>query len=356
MNQPQGINFMRCPVPQMDPFMAQYQPQLIFAPQNPDSTDKKPCENIPTQSMYFAPIPIQMGNPHQEQNLLKPHPMMVPMPTICNYPINFSSAAPLPLSIYRPFFPVDVQRPVPRLPIYQPIMYPNQLRIPTNTESLPQAQAKTQAEENIKEEKKLDPTPESQGLQAKPFINLSLSHNTDIKTDIKQENRKSIDTVFNNETLEKNDADPAKPKSGGAYKKRNVYKSIIRHMYSYIRKNREAIIKVLQSVGFTTSQIEHAFFEVSCNNESEMKQSNKKQSQTTIRKLIEEKSIYTYILRETLNSMIKNWDEGKHGKVSSKNLGTYRDVCITYYKESVKALEGLESEKVKPLQPLAPTS
>jgi len=126
--------------------------------------------------------------------------------------------------------------------------------------------------------------------------------------------------------------------AGGAYKRRNVYKSIVRHMFSYIRKNREEIIKILQEAGYGMSDIEHAFFEVSCYNDMEQQKGNKKQSQSTIKKMVETRSIYTYILRETLFAMIKSWEEGKHGKVSSKNLGTYKDVCFEYYNEAVQVL------------------
>lgn len=132
--------------------------------------------------------------------------------------------------------------------------------------------------------------------------------------------------------------DAEKATSGGAYKRRNVYKSIVRHMFSYIRKNRDGIIKILLAAGYPMNEIEHAFFEVSCYNDLEQQRGNKKQSQTTIRKMVDKPTIYTYILRETLNAMIKGWNEGKHGKVATKNLATYRDVCLAYYNEAVKTI------------------
>jgi len=124
--------------------------------------------------------------------------------------------------------------------------------------------------------------------------------------------------------------------SGKAYKSRNVYKSIIRHLFSYIRKNREDIIRILRDAGFSMPEIEHGFFKVNYYNDLEREQSIKKNSQATIKKMVSKKTIYTYILRETLNTMLHNWDSGKLGKVSETNSEVYKDVCKYFYEEAVR--------------------
>ena len=126
--------------------------------------------------------------------------------------------------------------------------------------------------------------------------------------------------------------------SGKAYKSRNVYKSIIRHLFSYIRKNREDIIRILTEAGFPMSDIEHGFFKVNYYNDLERDQSSKKNSQSIIKKMVAKRTIYTYILRETLNTMLHNWTLGKYGKVSEGNSDVYRDVCQYFYDECAKML------------------
>lgn len=120
-----------------------------------------------------------------------------------------------------------------------------------------------------------------------------------------------------------------------AYKRRNVYKSIIRHMFSYIRQNRKEIIEFLTAFGFTLHEIEHAFFKVNYYNDMEREKGNPKRAQAMIKKIITHKSIFSYILREALHCMIRNWSEGKYGKISRENAEIYLDVCNKYYDELV---------------------
>ena len=136
---------------------------------------------------------------------------------------------------------------------------------------------------------------------------------------------------------------PAMPRkekqaSTSTYKHRNVYKSIIRHMYSYIRKQRSEIVGILQKQGFSMQDVEHAFYEIGCYNDMERQKGKKKVSQSLVKRIATDKTIYTYVLRETLNTMLKNWDEGKFGRLTKKNVSTYKDVCQKYYNETVKAL------------------
>ncbi len=125
---------------------------------------------------------------------------------------------------------------------------------------------------------------------------------------------------------------------GSAYRRRNVYKSIIRHTFAYVRKNREDIISILQAGGFSMSEIEHAFFKINYYNDEERQAGGRKRSQNIVRNIVAKKSIYVYILCEALNAMLKRWEQGAYGKVTRKNATIYKDVCKKYYDETVRVL------------------
>lgn len=134
------------------------------------------------------------------------------------------------------------------------------------------------------------------------------------------------------------------PKSGKglvkgiSYESRNVYKSLIRHIFSYTRKNRETIVEILLQSGYVMSEVEHAFYKINCYNELEREKAFKKKAQATIRKMMGAKTIYTYILRETLNALLINWNKGKLGKISERNYEVYKEVCGKFYQETVQII------------------
>jgi len=126
---------------------------------------------------------------------------------------------------------------------------------------------------------------------------------------------------------------------GNAYKRRNVYKSIVQHMFTYIKKNKAEVITVLCGNGFTMRDIEHAFFNINYHNYSNQQKGSKKRSaQDIINSIISGRNIYTYMLRESLFAMLKNLDSGKCGKITKDNTDTYKMTCLRYYNEIVEAL------------------
>jgi len=125
---------------------------------------------------------------------------------------------------------------------------------------------------------------------------------------------------------------------GNAYKRRNVYKSVVQHMFVYIKKNREEIIKVLTASGFSIRDIEHAFFNANSYNYRTQDKMNKKSAQDIINGIIGKQDIYTHILRESLNAMLKNLETGRCGKITKDNLITYKETCMKYYNETVRVL------------------
>lgn len=126
--------------------------------------------------------------------------------------------------------------------------------------------------------------------------------------------------------------------SVSGYKSRNVFKSILRRMWSFTRSRKAEVLEMLKKVGYSITRIEHVFFKISQYNDIEKNNGNKKKTRLLICKMIAKKSIYTYILKETLHDMIQKWDSGKLGRVASNNLTTYQELCNIYYNAALKTL------------------
>ncbi len=124
--------------------------------------------------------------------------------------------------------------------------------------------------------------------------------------------------------------------SVNAYRRRNVYKSIIRHMHKCITKDSADISSMLTKSGYAKADVEQAFFRVSAWNNSERQSGTSKKSQSTVEKILAKKTAITYILRETLWGMMKKWETGRTGKISDANLAIYRDVCSKFYNKTVE--------------------
>jgi len=128
---------------------------------------------------------------------------------------------------------------------------------------------------------------------------------------------------------------------GNAYRRRNVYKSIIKRMASYVINNKCDITSLLRKNGYSDSAMQHAFEKVTEYNGLEATKGEAKKSQVILMKMITQKSIYTFILRETLTTMLHEWEQGKIGRVSKRNLKIYKNVCTKFLKEANKVLEGV---------------
>lgn len=123
-----------------------------------------------------------------------------------------------------------------------------------------------------------------------------------------------------------------------AYEKRNVYKSIIRHTFKYIQDNNWHIIVMLRNQGFTIESIETALQDIELLAKQENEKGKPKNSRKTLNKMLESKSVYTYILKESLEIMINNWRSGTKGKVQRKNVQIYNQVCEEYYNKAISLL------------------
>ena len=123
-----------------------------------------------------------------------------------------------------------------------------------------------------------------------------------------------------------------------AYRRRNVYKAIIRRMFSCVQKNKRTIVTLLEANGFKIEEIESAFIYVNQLNELDKQKGKSKRPQSTINKMLERRTIYTFILKETLDSMISGWDSGQTGKIMKENVQIYKEVCMKYYNRCIELL------------------
>eukprot|EP00826_Nyctotherus_ovalis_P024310 TRINITY_DN1881_c0_g3_i10.p1 TRINITY_DN1881_c0_g3~~TRINITY_DN1881_c0_g3_i10.p1 ORF type:complete len:191 (+),score=36.30 TRINITY_DN1881_c0_g3_i10:384-956(+) len=123
-----------------------------------------------------------------------------------------------------------------------------------------------------------------------------------------------------------------------AYRRRNVYKAIIRRMFSCVQKSRKAIAGLLQANGFPTEEIESAFAYVNELNELDKQKGKSKRPQSTINGMLERKTILTFVLKETLDSMMQGWQSGHTGKIMKENVQIYKEVCEKYYRRCVELL------------------
>lgn len=124
---------------------------------------------------------------------------------------------------------------------------------------------------------------------------------------------------------------PEVPPELKAYDKRNVYKSIIRHMSKFTHKYRLHFTTTLKREGFLTEEVETAFNKVTSWAEQEKHKGKPKASKKAIEEMLGVKNIYTYMLRETLHFMIQGWQDGRKNRILKKNVDIYKDVCEEYY-------------------------
>lgn len=126
--------------------------------------------------------------------------------------------------------------------------------------------------------------------------------------------------------------------AGKAYASRNVYKAILRYLQLYVKKNAAEVYRVLKETGFKNEEIAECFNVIRHYSILEFYQGSKKNAQSIIRKMASDACIFTYVLREALNAMLQNWNNGKLGKISEASSSVYKEVCGHYYSEMVKLI------------------
>lgn len=133
----------------------------------------------------------------------------------------------------------------------------------------------------------------------------------------------------------------------GGYKFRNVFKAIIRKMYTCVREKRMEYVKILQEKGFHLADIENAFVRIANFRSAERRTGRKKMGLKMVKVATQQRSIYSYILRDALESMLFEWSTGRLGRLSQQNLDIYSQVCNTYYYDLWELL-GFDSTNLYP--------
>lgn len=123
-----------------------------------------------------------------------------------------------------------------------------------------------------------------------------------------------------------------------SYMKRNVYKSIVRAMFRYVKIYRAEIIKDLMANNFDQLSINQAFMEISLLNRKDAIWKNQKNSQAALINMVSIRKPCTYILRETIRKMVEEWKKGSIGRISKKNMGIYMEVYKDFYAKASKTL------------------
>eukprot|EP00831_Metopus_contortus_P016206 TRINITY_DN16764_c0_g1_i1.p2 TRINITY_DN16764_c0_g1~~TRINITY_DN16764_c0_g1_i1.p2 ORF type:complete len:142 (-),score=45.04 TRINITY_DN16764_c0_g1_i1:191-616(-) len=91
-----------------------------------------------------------------------------------------------------------------------------------------------------------------------------------------------------------------------------------------------------------------AFVTIVKASENEIKKKTKKFAQRVINKMVEGFSIYSFILRDTLQFMLETWKQKKFGKMYRKSLPLYKNFCEQYLKR-VNALICIEKSHRRPV-------
>lgn len=126
--------------------------------------------------------------------------------------------------------------------------------------------------------------------------------------------------------------------NGAAYRRRNVYKSIIRHMYRFTFTHLEEIKELLMKAGFSPEEIQKCMDDIEYWNNLEKQSGIIKKNQVTINKILTKLSVHTYVIKESLENMLKAWECGIKGRVLQRNIKIYKEVCTLYYQQAVKLI------------------
>lgn len=130
----------------------------------------------------------------------------------------------------------------------------------------------------------------------------------------------------------------AGPLESAAHRKRNVYKSIIRHMNILVHKSFKKLKKTLLNAEYTKEEINNCFIKIVQWNDSENHRGIPKRSQSKIENLVKGRTIYTYVLLEAVKTMMSKFNRGAKGRIKKYNLEVYRAVCEDYYSRANKLI------------------
>lgn len=123
-----------------------------------------------------------------------------------------------------------------------------------------------------------------------------------------------------------------------AYKYRNVYKSVIRHLYVYTQDNKEKLQALLKEKGFGNVEIKTTFESIKGYKSEEAPKEIEKGAKFRVEGMLRDKSIITYILKATLEYMIEKWKNERYGQLYKVNSKIYIEACTRFLKRTEELL------------------
>ena len=129
------------------------------------------------------------------------------------------------------------------------------------------------------------------------------------------------------------------------FNRRNVFKSIIRNLSKYARNNHMALTKTLTDAGYVISDIEHALVDATWYKDIEGKKERNK-FKNLVDNIVKAKTPLTYILRDSLISMLQKFEMGNTKKITTENLVEYKKICMDYLVKSNNVLDERNDERL----------
>eukprot|EP00826_Nyctotherus_ovalis_P053031 TRINITY_DN6826_c0_g1_i18.p5 TRINITY_DN6826_c0_g1~~TRINITY_DN6826_c0_g1_i18.p5 ORF type:complete len:141 (+),score=39.43 TRINITY_DN6826_c0_g1_i18:1303-1725(+) len=123
-----------------------------------------------------------------------------------------------------------------------------------------------------------------------------------------------------------------------AYKYRNVYKSVIRHLYVYTQGNQDKLMNLLKEKGFEEEDIKITFEIIKNYKPEGVPKEIEKGAKYRVEGILKEKTMLTYIMKETLEYMIEKWKNERYGQLYKVNSSIYIEACKRFLKQTEELL------------------
>ena len=130
----------------------------------------------------------------------------------------------------------------------------------------------------------------------------------------------------------------------GNYRYRNACKSIIRKMNMYVIHHKDGLRNDLINAGFGKEVIEDSFKKIRYYNNTERRRGYKKVSPLLINYAANHESPYSYILKVTLEQVMKEWEEKNFGRISKENISAYEIVFKSYYNKVISTITKFDNK------------
>eukprot|EP00826_Nyctotherus_ovalis_P053823 TRINITY_DN7023_c0_g3_i3.p1 TRINITY_DN7023_c0_g3~~TRINITY_DN7023_c0_g3_i3.p1 ORF type:complete len:134 (-),score=22.16 TRINITY_DN7023_c0_g3_i3:221-622(-) len=115
-----------------------------------------------------------------------------------------------------------------------------------------------------------------------------------------------------------------------AYKYRNVYKSIIRHLYVNVQTNRRVLAHSLAQRGYGEETIAACFATIMSFKPEGLPKEIENGAKMRVEGILKGKSIFVYILKETLEHMINKLKTKEYEQMHRTNSEMYVEACTEF--------------------------